>query len=221
MTDLSATALLLGALTCGERLGAKRARDIVHLAPDERARQEQGRVAEREDANAALVAARLAEVGSSDLAGRVTPYYEAFYSRTEPADWVEAQTFHYVGDALVAEFAEELAAKVDPVSAEVIANALGHREDLEGFALDELSRAMEQDPSAQERIAHYARRISGEALTQTRRALNDAPALLELLGGAAGEKKLLLQLLEGHRLRLDRLGIDLMDFDEDEDEDDE
>lgn len=221
MTEHSATALLLGALTCGERLGAKRARGIVALAPDERARQEQERVADREDANAALVAARLAEVGSPDLAGRFTPYYEAFYARTEPDDWIEAQTFHYVGDALVAEFAEELAGKVDTVSAEVIANALGHREDLETFALDELTRAMEQNPGARDEIARYARRISGEALNQTRRALGDAPALLELLGGAEGEKKLLLQLLESHRLRLDRLGIDLMDLDEDDEEDED
>lgn len=221
MTDANATALLLGALTCGERLGAKRARAAVAFAPDERARQEQERVADREEANAALVAARLAEVGSPDLAARFTPYFEAFHAHTEPEDWVEVQTFHYVGDALVAEFAEELADKVDPVSAEVIGNALGDREDLEGFALDELTRAMEQDPATKERIALYARRISGESLTQTRRALADAPALSDLLGGPAGEKKLLLQLLESHRLRLDRLGIDLMDLDEEDDEDDE
>ena len=219
MSEQNPTALLLGALTCGERLGAKRARDNVALAPDERARQEQARVADREQERAALVAARLAEVGSADLAARFTPYFDAFHQHTAPTDWVEAQAFHYVGDALVAEFAEELAGKVDPVSAEVIANALGDREDMEGFALDELTRAMEQDPGAKERIAHYARRISGEALTQTRRALSDAPALQTLLGGPAGEKQLLLQLLESHRLRLDRLGIDLMDFDEDDDDD--
>jgi len=217
MPSQEATALLLGALACGERLAAKRARAGVEYAPDARSKMQQEHVAEREEQNAELVAARLTEVGSADLATRFTPYFEAFHVRTEPADWVEVQTFHYVGDALVSEFAEELAGTVDPVSAEVIRTTLGKREDLEGFALDELMRALSSDPSAKGRIAAYSRRISGEALTQTKKALESAAALRELLGGEEGEKRLLLKLLEGHRVRLDRLGIDLMEVDEDDD----
>lgn len=220
MASQDPVAQLLAALACGERLAAKRARDSAEFAPDARARGEQQHVAEREESNASLVAARLAEIGSPDLAARFLPFFEAFHAHTAPTDWVEAQAFHYVGDALVSEFAEEMAGRVDTVSAEVVRKTLGEREDLETFALDELTRAMESDPTAKERIAAYARRISGEAFTQTKRALESSSALKELLGGDEGEKHLLLQLLEGHRVRLDRLGIDLMESDEDDDEDD-
>lgn len=178
-------------------------------------------MAEREERNVELVTARLAEVGTPDLPARFLPYFEAFHQHTEPADWVEAQTFHYVGDALVSEFGEELAGRVeDPISAEVVRKTMGEREDLEAFALDELTRAMQTDETAQDRIAAYARRISGEAFTQTKRALEATTVLRELLGGEAGEKALLLRLLESHRLRLDRLGIDLMALDDDEDDED-
>lgn len=219
MPDQEATALLLAALACGERLGAKRARENSELAPDGRSRAEQGHVAEREERNVELVSARLAEIGSLDLSARFLPYFEAFHAHTVPSDWVEAQTFHYVGDALVSEFGEELAGRLDAVSAEVVKKTMGEREDLETFALDELKRAMDSDPSAKERIAAYSRRISGEAFTQTKKALESSAALKELLGGEEGEKRLLLQLLESHRVRLDRLGIDLMESDDDEDDD--
>jgi len=221
MPDQNPTALLLAALTCGERLGAKRARDNAALAPDEASRRQQEHVAEREEGNVELVSARLAEVASPDLSARFLPYFEAFHEHTRPTDWVEAQTFHYVGDAMVGQFGEALAAKVDPISAEVIRRTLGERDDLETFALDELTRAMQADPAAKERIAAYARRISGEAFTQTKRALESSAALRDLLGGEQGEKRFLLELLEGHRVRMDRLGIDLMGGDDDEDEDDE
>lgn len=220
MVGQDSVAQLLAALACGERLAAKRARESAELAPDARARSEQEHVAEREDSNAGLVAARLAEVGSPDLAARFLPFFEAFHARTVPADWVEAQAFHYVGDALVSEFAEEMAGRVDTVSTEVVRKTLGEREDLETFALDELMRAMQTDPTAKDRIAAYSRRISGEAFTQTKRALESSGALKELIGGDDGEKHLLLQLLESHRVRLDRLGIDLMESDDEDDDED-
>jgi len=220
MSDQDATALMLAALACGERLAAKRARDNAAFAPDARSRNEQEHVADREESNAELVSARLAEVGSPDLSARFLPFFEAFHSHTEPADWVEAQTFHYVGDALVSEFAEEMAGRVDTISAEVVRKTLGERQDLETFALDELMRVMAEDPTAKDRIATYSRRISGEAFTQTKKALESSVVLKGLLGGDEGEKQLLLKLLEGHRVRLDRLGIDLMESDDDEEEDD-
>jgi hypothetical protein len=216
-TETDPVALLLGAFACGERLAAGRARENVGLAPDERARSQQAHIAEIEERRRDLVEARLAEVGSMDLATRFLPYFEAFYKRTEPADWIEGQTFHYTGDALVSEFMEEVGALVDPVTARVVKEA-SDRDAQEAFALDELMRAISADPTVRRRIAAYARTISGEALTQTSRALESAPLLREFLGGDEGEKRLLLELLERHRARLDRLGIDFVD-DEDEDDD--
>ena len=67
------------------------------------------------------------------------------------------------------------------------------------------------DPATGERVAGYARRIIGEALTQTSRALEQATVLRDLLGGQEGEKRFLLNLLERHRARLDRLGIERLE----------
>ena len=124
---------------------------------------------------------------------------------------MEAQTWHYVGDALVSDFGEALVEVLDPVSAEIIRRTLGERQDQESFALDELKRVMDDgdgDPAVAERIAAFARKIAGEALTQTRQAMTETLVLRDLLGGDEGEKRMILHLLEGHRVRLDRLGVE-------------
>jgi hypothetical protein len=203
-----AIARLLAALTYGEQRAAARARTNVAFAPDGRAVEEQTRVAEREEGNCELMEARLVEIGSMEDAERFKPFFDSFFERTEPADWLEAQTWHYVGDALVSDFAEILIAVLDPVSAEIVRKTLGDRQDQESFALDELKRAMDGDSRVTERIAAYARKIAGEALTQTRQAMTATLVLLDLLGGEEAEKQMVLKLLEGHRARLDRVGVE-------------
>lgn len=205
-----AVARLIAALSYGERAAASRARENLRFAPNGRAREEQTRVAEREEENSRLMDARVAEVGSSQDSDLFRPFFDAFFERTEPQDWIEAQTWHYVGDALVSEFGEGLVEVLDPVSAEIIRRTLGDRQDQESFALDELKRAMDEDPRATERIAAFARRIAGEALTQTTAAMTETLVLRDLLE-SDGEKRMVLKLLEGHRARLDRLGIERLE----------
>lgn len=211
--DPAMVAEVLAALAYGERCGAKRAKGSVDLAPDPHARAQQADVADRERQNSELIEARLRELGEEELTERFKPYFDAFFDHTEPADWVEAQTFHYVGDALVSDFADVLIPVVDRVSAEVIRRALGSREDQETFALDELSRAMDGHPRTSERIRRYAQRIVGEAFTQTGRALEASEALRTLLGGEDSGKRFVLSLLDAHRQRLDRLGIEAVELD--------
>jgi hypothetical protein len=202
---------VLASLAYGERCGARRARDSVKLAPDARSRTEQQHVADREQRNWELIEARVQELGGDQFIDLFAPYFDAFFAHTEPEDWIEAQTFHYVGDALVSDFADVLEPLVDRVSAEVIRRALGDREGQETFALDELTRALSEDPALSERIRLYAQRIVGEAFTQTARAIERTEGLRTLLGGDEGGKRLVLTLLERHRQRLDRLGIDPVD----------
>jgi tRNA-(MS[2]IO[6]A)-hydroxylase (MiaE)-like len=204
---------LLAALSYGELVAAGRARDNAEFAPDERRREAQMGVADREQRNYRLIEARLEEFGATEMSARFRPFLDQFFAGTVPSDWVEAQAFHYVGDAMVSDFADVLVEVLDPVSAEIIRRSLGEREWQESFALEELIRAMEVDPAQQERIAAYSRRIAGEALTQTRRALVEATRLREALGGDEGEKRLVLDLLERHRARLDRLGIERVEID--------
>ena len=203
----------MAALAYGERCAAARARDNVRFAPDARRRGAQEGIASREERNRDLMEARLAEVGSPDLTRRFKAFFDTFFADTEPTDWVEAQAFHYIGDSLVSDFAEQLFDVLDLVSAEIVRHTLGDREAQEGFALEELSRAVQEDPRAGERIAVYARRIVGDALTQTRRAIEQASVLRDLMGGQEGEKRLVLDLLARHRGRLDRLGIERVDAD--------
>ena len=212
---MSSTALavaeILAALSYGERLAQRRADDSVVLAPDEGARKQQQHVARRELENAALIGARVRELGSVEAEERFRPFFDAFFAHTVPSDWLEAQTFHYLGDALVRDFADVLVPLLDPVSAEVVRRALADRDEQDAFALDEITRGTRDDPAAAERIAAYARRIVGEALTQSRRALDETEALRSLLGDDEGEKRLLLDLLQRHRERLERKGIEIVE----------
>jgi tRNA-(MS[2]IO[6]A)-hydroxylase (MiaE)-like len=204
---------VLAALAYGERCGARRAQDTVELAPDRHSRAEQQAVADRERANWELIEARFRELGDDSLTDLFRPFFDAFFAHTEPKDWVEAQVFHYVGDALVSDFADSLVPLFDRVSSEVVRRALGDREAQETFALDELTRALERDPSLAERIRRYAQLIVGEAFTQTGRALEATQGLRTLLGGEEAGKRVILSLLDRHRQRLDRLGIEPVDTD--------
>jgi hypothetical protein len=199
---------VLAALSYGEQRGARRAQEAVELAPDRRSRTEQQAVAGRERQNSELIDARFRELGDDSLTELFRPYFDAFFAHTEPRDWVEAQTFHYVGDALVSDFADALVPLLDRVSAEVVRRALGDREAQESFALEELTTAMARDPSLAERIRRYAQIIVGEAFTQTGRALEATQGLRTLLGGEEAGKRFILSLLDRHRHRLDRLGIE-------------
>jgi len=206
--DSRIVAEVLAALAYGERCGARRSQKSVGLAPDGRSKTEQQAVADRERRNWELIEARFLELGDETLTSLFRPYFDAFFEHTEPDDWVEAQTFHYVGDALVSDFADALVPLLDRVSAEVVRQALGDREAQESFALDELTRAMQRDPEVKEQIRHYAQTVVGEAFTQTGRALEATRGLRTLLGGDEAGKRFILSLLDRHRHRLDRLGIE-------------
>ena len=190
-----------------------RSEETIALAPDGRARAEQQHVAQQERRNYELILARLRELGDAELTELFHPFFDAFFVHTEPQDWVEAQAFHYVGDAMVSDFADVLIPLLDRVSAEVVRRALGDRESIEQFALDELTRAMERNPEAQEQIRAYIQRIVGEAVTQTARALDQTKGLRELLGGEEAGKRFVLSMLDRHRHRIDRLGIEPVDTD--------
>ena len=212
-TRESLVAEVLAALAYGEKRGAARSKDSVALAPDARSRNEQQHVADLERQNWELIEARAQELQGEQYIVLFATYLDAFFDRTEPADWVEAQAFHYVGDALVSDFADVIVPLVDRVSALIIRRALGDREELTvrvqaADALDELTRAMAEAPEAKERIRLYAQRVVGEAFTQTARAMEATEGLRTLLGGEEGGKRLVLLLLDRHRQRLDRLGIE-------------
>jgi hypothetical protein len=204
---------VLAAIAYGEERGASRSQDAIELAPDARRRAEQQGVADLERRNYELILARLRELGDAGLTELFHPFFDAFFANTEPEDWVEAQAFHSVGDAMVSDFADVLIPLLDRVSAEVVRRALSDREHVETFALDELTRAMQADPGAKDRIRAYVQRIVGEAVTQTARALDQTKGLRALLGGEEAGKRFVLSMLDRHRQRIDRLGIEEVEID--------
>jgi tRNA-(MS[2]IO[6]A)-hydroxylase MiaE-like protein len=204
---------VLAAIAYGEERGARRSQEAIELAPDARRRAEQQGVANLERRNYELILARLREVGDAELTELFRPFFDAFFDNTEPEDWVEAQAFHYVGDAMVSDFADVLIPLLDPVSAEVVRRALSDREHVETFALDELTREIQADPGAKDRIRGYVQRIVGEAVTQTARALDQTKGLRALLGGEEAGKRFVLSMLDRHRQRIDRLGIEEVEID--------
>jgi hypothetical protein len=206
-----AAAEVLAALSVGQRLAAGRTEQAVALAPDDQTRQAQRSVAVRERENTDLLEARVRELGTEDLKARYDPFFRAFFEHTEPGDWLEALVFLYVGDSLVKDLTDELSPLLDPVSAAVVRWTLAERDEQDAIALDHITGALAGDGATTERIAIYARRVIGEALTQTRRALDETEAFRSLLGGEDGEKRVLLDLLQRHRARLDRVGIEPVD----------
>ena len=104
---------VLAAIAYGEERGAMRSEQTIALAPDGRARAEQQHVAAQERRNYELILARLQELGDAGLTELFHPFFDAFFAHTEPQDWVEAQAFHYVGDAMVSDFADILIPLLD------------------------------------------------------------------------------------------------------------
>lgn len=206
--DRAAVAELLAAVTYGERLALRRLEKAIALAPNPALEKEQRHAAESEAERLSLLEARLGEMDAEGLEERFAPFFDAFFEATVPSDWTEAQTFHYVGDALVSDLAEALLPMLDRVTAEVVRRAVGERDEQDAFALDQVTGALRVDSGQTERIAAYARTVVGEALTQTRRALDASEAVSSLLGDSEQQKRILLDLLDRHRRRLDRLGIE-------------
>src|SRR5919198_1006297 len=89
-TRESLVAEVLAALAYGEKRGATRAKESVTLAPDARSRTEQQHVADLERQNWELIEARAQELQGEQYIVLFATYLDAFFDRTEPADWIEA-----------------------------------------------------------------------------------------------------------------------------------
>ena len=137
---------------------------------------------------------------------------DAFFAEARPEGWLETQVFHFVGDTITTDFAELLAARVDPETAAAVRQALTGRIEQQAFAIEQIGDALEREgEEAQKRIARYAGAFVGQGLNTLREALLENDALAVLLDGEEGVKEMVLELLGRHRERLERLGLDRID----------
>jgi hypothetical protein len=203
---------LLGALAYGELSAFDRLADDARMAPDLRGRAEMSAMAALEYSHYRSLADRLVVLGvEPDVAmAPFTAALETYHSLTEPSTWLEGVVKAYVGDGMAADFYSEVAALVDDETAQLIRDALSQGGRAE-FAVREVQAAVAAQPSVAGRLALWARRLVGEAISQTQHVLADRDSLMMLLvegtGDLAGVASMLSRITDRHEERMVTLGL--------------
>jgi hypothetical protein len=116
----------------------------------------------------------------------------------------------YVGDGMAADFYREVAEFVDADTRALIHEVLvdvGRAE----FALSEVRGAIELQPSVAGRLALWARRLVGEAISQTQHVLAERDSLMLLLMQGTGDLSsvagLIGRITQRHDERMAKLGL--------------
>lgn len=175
---------LLGALAYGELTAFSRLAGDAELAPSLADKVALAQVAATEFRHYEALAEQIRSLGAEPqeaMAPFVAPV-DAFHDRTAPNDWLEGLVKAYVGDGIATDFYREVAAFVDPGTRELVERVLedaGHTEVVAGA----VRQAVDRDPRLAGRLALWARRLVGEALSQAQRVAVDRDGLAALLVG--------------------------------------
>ncbi|UAL28593.1 ferritin-like domain-containing protein [Nocardioides rotundus] len=208
---------LLGVIAYGELSAFERLAEDAAMAPTLEDKVAMSRMASAEFGHLEPLQDRLTELGA-DPAEAMKPFVAAidgFHDHTAPADWYEGLVKAYVGDGLAADFYREVAAQLDPATRDLIIASLadvGHSE----FVVERVRAAIAADPRLGGRLALWARRLMGEALSQAQRVAAERDSLADLLAGGvdrpgldlAAIGKMFSRLTERHTERMGRLGLD-------------
>lgn len=205
---------LLGVLAYAELAAFLRlAEDAALLAPTLTDRAALGDVAATEYAHFRLLRDRLASLGA-DPEEAMAPFVaaiDAWHMQTKPGDWHEALVKAYVGTGIAGDFYREAARHVDPSVRSLVDEVLAD-EGRSEFAVERVRAAIDEDPRLSGRLALWARRMVGEALSQGQRLAAARPDLAVLLVDAEGEDmaeigRLFARLTEEHGKRMAALGL--------------
>src|SRR5262245_35103008 len=159
---------------------------------------------------------RLIELDADPFAA-MEPFHEpvdAFHAYTAPSDWLESLVKAYVGDGLAADFYREIAAYVDESTRELILGTLGDTGHAD-FVVEHVRHPIDENPKIAGRLALWARRLMGEALSQAQRVAAERDALSALLVGGvdrpgmdlAAIGRMFTRLTETHTERMEALGL--------------
>jgi hypothetical protein len=199
---------LLGVLAYAELTAFDRLAEDARLAPTLDGRSALARMAAAEVAHHQRLTARLWELGvepATAMAPFVVPL-DAFHDSTRASTWLEGLVKAYVGDGLATDFYREIAAflpQPDRTLVEEVLADTGYAD----FAVREVRAAIAADRTVAGRLALWARRLVGEALTQSQAVIADNDRLAELIIGGTGDLAGVGQLLQrittahGHRMR--------------------
>jgi hypothetical protein len=136
---------------------------------------------------------------------------DAFHTRTAPSDWLEGLVKAYVGDGIAADFFRVTARLVDEPSRSVVLSVLADSGQAQ-FAITRVRDAIAADPAVAGRLALWARRIVGEALSQAQRVAAEREPLARLLAGGSPAQlgeigRMFAELTDSHVQRMSRLGL--------------
>jgi hypothetical protein len=136
-----------------------------------------------------------------------------FHRRTAPSDWLEGLVKAYVGDGMAADFYRVVAEVLDPAPRALVLEVLadtGHAQ----FAVQHVRAAIEADPKVAGRLALWARRLVGEALSQAQLVAAQRPSLAHVLTQPGGEAsqlgeigRMFARLTDAHTQRMSALGL--------------
>jgi hypothetical protein len=210
--DQRAVVELLGVLAYAELTAFDRLAEDARLAPTLDGRAALARMAAAEIAHHERLSARLRELGV-DVVAAMTPFVaalDAFHDGTRASTWLEGLVKAFVGDGLATDFYREVAVFLpapDRALVEEVLADTGYAD----FAVREVRAAITADPTVAGRLALWARRLVGEALTQSQAVMVEHEELADLIvtgtGDLAGVGALLQRITRAHSARMDALGL--------------
>lgn len=202
----------MGLLAYGELTAFDRLAEDARMAPTTAGRAALAHMAAAEMGHFGLLCDRLREL-DVDPDKAMSPFslaIDAFHDSTRPSTWLEGLVKAYVGDGLAADFYREIAAFLDESTRTLVLAVLadtGHA----SFALREVRAAISADPAVGGRLVLWARRLVGEALTQSQHVMAERDELADLLisgtGDLAGVGQLLDRITTAHTERMRQLGL--------------
>ncbi|MEU1089417.1 ferritin-like fold-containing protein [Streptomyces sp. NPDC005576] len=206
---------LLGALAYGELAAFERLAEDAKLAPTLGDKAALAKMASAEFHHFEQLTERLSAIGENPT-GAMEPFGKAlddFHRQTAPSDWLEGLVKAYVGDSIASDFYREVAIRLDADTRELVLAVLddtGHG----NFAVEKVRAAIEAEPRVGGRLALWARRLMGEALSQAQRVVADRDALSTMLVGGVADGfdlaevgRMFSRITEAHTKRMAALGL--------------
>ena len=204
---------LLGVMAYGELSAFERLSSDARYSPTLHDRAVLGRLAVIEFQHYELVSAKLDAMGLDAEAAMLPfqPSVDHFHERTRPADWYESLMKAYVIDTVSADFYRAISRYVDAGT-----RALVEQIQSDGGATEvlreRLKTALADDPRLASRLALWARRLLGEALTQAQRVSFEHSFVGGLIGADEDRAKELVrglmdELAANHSRRMTQLGL--------------
>ena len=203
---------LLGVLAYAELTAFDRLAEDARLAPTLAGHAALARMAAAEIAHHSRLTGRIAELGVNP-ANAMAPFVSAldtFHNKTRPSSWLEGLVKAYVGDGLAADFYREIAAFLPDTHRALVEEVLddtGHSD----FAVREVRSALGANRKLVGRLSLWARRLVGEAMSQSQAVIAEHERLADLIISGTGDLRGVAQLIDrltaAHTERMKTLGL--------------